>query len=246
MPDKTILILGGTRDALDLATVLSGEKKYRIITSLAGRTKSPRKPDGELRVGGFGGVKPLADYLVHEGIDFLVDATHPFAAAMSRNAAEAAAIASVPRILLQRPPWSPKAGDQWESFADLPSAARGLKPGARCFLTIGHQELGQFSVREDIWFLVRMIDAPQSEVPLAQYQVVTGLPSGDADEEKALMQAHQIDTLVTKNSGGLLAASKLEAARNLSIRVMMIERPQLPVGHIVETVKAVRDWIFLA
>jgi len=241
VPEKTILILGGTRQALDLATVLN--QKYNVITSLAGRTKSPKKPDGELRVGGFGGIEALADYLVAQKIDFLVDATHPFAAVISTNAAHAAALSNVPRIMLQRPPWQPQPGDNWKDFPDLQTAAASLKPNARCFLTIGRQELAIFECRKDVWLLVRMIDTPKNPLPLANYRIFTGLPLASAADEKALMQSHKIDTLITKNSGGKQSAAKLEAARELGLRVIMIKRPEVPAGVMVETVEAVEQWL---
>jgi len=238
---KTILILGGTREALDLAAALNPD--YRTITSLAGRTKSPKTPAGELRVGGFGGAKALGDYLVSENIDIIVDATHPFAANISRNAAKAATLADIPRIMLQRPPWQAGAGDNWENFPDLQTTAVNLRSNSRCFLTIGWQELGAFKARDDIWFLVRMIDAPLTPLPLTSHEVITGLPLTNAADEKALMQKHNIDTLITKNSGGALSAAKLEAARELGIQVMMIQRPEVPNGDVVETVEAVERWL---
>ncbi len=241
MRDKTILILGGTGPARDLANALN--RKYRVITSLAGRTQSPLKPAGELRVGGFGGIKALAEYLVSENIDVLVDATHPFAAIISTNAAQAAALSNVAHVILQRPPWQPGPGDQWENFPDLKTASLSLKPDARCFLTIGRQQLEPFRHRQDVWFLVRMIDPPQSLLSLTNHKVVTGLPPANAGDEKALMQRYNIDTLITKNSGGIQSAAKLEAAQELGIRVMIIQRPELPPGDVVETVKAVERWL---
>ncbi len=241
MPTETILILGGTRDALELAAALNQD--YRTITSLAGRTKLPKTPAGELRVGGFGGAKALSDYLMSENIDAIVDATHPFAATISSNTAEAATLANIPRIMLQRPPWQAGAGDNWENFPDLQTAAMNLKSNTRCFLTIGRQELGAFKSRGDAWFLVRMIDAPTTPLSLGSYEVITGLPRASVSDEKNLMQRYNIDTLITKNSGGALSAAKLEAARNLGLRVMMIQRPQVPAGDVVETVAAVERWL---
>ena len=241
MPTKTILILGGTREAFNLAGKLNQD--YRVITSLAGRTKSPKTPAGELRVGGFGGAEALSDFLVSENIDAIVDATHPFAATISRNAAEAATLANTPRVMLQRPPWQASAGDHWEEFPDLQVAAMNLRANTRCFLTIGWQELGVFKARDDVWFLIRMIDAPTTPLSLANHEVVTGLPRASSDDEKNLMRKYKIDTLITKNSGGALSAAKLEAARELGIRVMMIQRPQAPAGDVVKTVKEVKRWL---
>ncbi len=240
---KTILILGGTRQALDLAYLLIRNRNYRVITSLAGRTKSPTRPVGELRIGGFGGAEALADYLADEYIDIMVDATHPFATVISRNAEQAASMAGIPSIMLQRPPWQPEPDDTWEVFPDLQTAAPNIDPNARCFLAIGRQELDVFKTRTDVWFLVRMIDAPEKPLSLENYEIVTGMPKASAAEEKALMQVHNIDTLITKNSGGSLSAAKLKAARELSIRVMMIERPEMPADDTVETVEAVEMWL---
>lgn len=241
MLNRTILILGGTRPALDLASALCRIPGNRVITSLAGRTRKPAIPAGELRVGGFGGVQALAAYLELEKIDVVIDATHPFANVISQNAAEAAHIAGVSRLLLQRPPWSLREG--WQLVADLPAAADKLLPGARCFLTIGWQELGVFEKSIDMWFLVRMIDAPKDPLPLKHYEVVTGLPYADIEDEKKLFQTHRIDTLVTKNSGGGLGRAKLEAAHELGINVLMVERPETPGGDVVVTVEATLEWL---
>jgi len=241
--NKTILILGGTRHALDLASQLCRLRNYRVITSLAGRTKSPTIPDGEVRMGGFGGIPAMVEYLEKESVDIVADATHPFATTISSNAAQAVTTAGISRIMLQRAPWQPIEGDHWEEFPDLETAASNLAAKSRCFLTIGRQELGCFNQCKDIWFLVRMIDEPEGALPLSHYEVVTGLPMADATGEKTLMQTHRIDTLITKNSGGKRSAAKLKAARELNIRVMMINRPATPEGTAVTTVDSVVEWI---
>ena len=244
MQNKTILILGGTRQALDLAAALHDVPGMRVITSLAGRTNRPAVPAGELRVGGFGGTQALAAYLKLEAIDFLIDATHPFAAIISKNAEDAARQAEVPRLMLQRPPWPVET--RWQMVPNLQTAAARLVSGTRCFLTIGRQELGLFRERINVWFLVRMVDTPSERLPLENYEVVTGLPAADIADEVALMQQHKIDVLVTKNSGGILGQAKLAAATELGMDVLMIERPPIPNGDVVETVEAAMTWLQLS
>jgi precorrin-6A/cobalt-precorrin-6A reductase len=92
-----------------------------VTLSLAGRTAAPAVQPVPVRIGGFGGAAGLARYLSAEGIDVLIDATHPYAAVISANAARAAQSAGVPLLALRRPPWRPAAGDRWIEVADVPA-----------------------------------------------------------------------------------------------------------------------------
>jgi hypothetical protein len=93
-----LLLLGGTTEAYELARSLRGIEGYRIVTSLAGRTREPRLPAGEVRIGGFGGAAGLAEFLREQRISAVMDATHPFAAAMGWNAAAACRERDVPLL----------------------------------------------------------------------------------------------------------------------------------------------------
>ncbi|MGB3664041.1 precorrin-6A/cobalt-precorrin-6A reductase, partial [Mycolicibacter algericus] len=83
-----VLLLGGTAEARALADRLVAAG-VDVTTSLAGRVANPRLPAGAVRIGGFGGIDGLRAALVD--YDAVVDATHPFATTMSRNAAAACA-----------------------------------------------------------------------------------------------------------------------------------------------------------
>src|SRR5262245_61049188 len=108
---KRALILGGTGEAAKLATQAAQLQGVEVITSLAGRTRRPMTPSGQVRIGGFGGDAGLVDYMRQQRIDLLIDATHPFAAQISFNAATAAQVCGLPHLLLVRPPWDPMEGD---------------------------------------------------------------------------------------------------------------------------------------
>ena len=108
-----ILILGGTTEARGLAERLAARPDLDITLSLAGRTSAPAALPVPVRSGGFGGAAGLADYLVRERIDTLIDATHPYASIISANAAAAAGSAGVPLVALRRPPWPEFDGDRW-------------------------------------------------------------------------------------------------------------------------------------
>jgi precorrin-6A/cobalt-precorrin-6A reductase len=242
----TVLILGGTADAAALARLLVAAhgETAEVVSSLAGRTASPAAVAGSVRVGGFGGPDALAAYLHDNAVRAVVDATHPFAAAISENARIACAAAGVPRLALVRPPWTPSPGDDWHEVADMAAAASALpRFGRRAFLTVGRQELDAFAACPDMWFLVRLVDPPTDSLPLPDFRVVTGRGPFDAEAECNLMVDHKINVLVCKASGGAATQPKLQAARRLGLPVVMVARPALPAGACVDSVAAAADWV---
>lgn len=238
-----VLLLGGSTEASSLARAID-TRRFDLTVSYAGRTRERTATPGTIRVGGFGGVAGLTRYLRDQRVDAVVDATHPFAAHMPHYAATACAAAGVPRVRLCRPAWTPDPGDEWIEVADLSAAAEVVDAtGARrVFLTTGRQELEPFAHVCGAWFLVRAIEQPH-RMPLASAHVVLARGPFDEADELALMQSHDIDMLVTKNSGGAAAAGKLSAARALGIRVVMVRRPLMPAGAIVAHIADALAWL---
>jgi precorrin-6A/cobalt-precorrin-6A reductase len=224
-----ILILGGTSEARALAGRLGAHEDYVVTLSLAGRTANPVAQPVPVRIGGFGGSEGLARYLEAERVSLLIDATHPFAAQISRNAAQAATQAGVPLIALRRPAWKQAAGDNWTLVDSVAEAvdALGKKP-RRVMVALGRQEVRVFSTAPFHHYLIRSVDPiePPLGVPDARYILARG-PFEQADEKK-LLEANRIDAVVSKNSGGAAAYGKIAAARALGLEVVMIARPGLP------------------
>ncbi|MGW3916758.1 cobalt-precorrin-6A reductase [Streptomyces sp. NPDC005070] len=241
-----VLILGGTTEARRLAESLAAGTRpdLRVTSSLAGRVGAPRLPPGEVRVGGFGGAEGLARWLGEHAVDAVVDATHPFAETISSNAASAAATTGVPLLALRRPGWVPVQGDAWHEAGSLEEAA-GLLPslGRRVFLTTGRLGLSAFAALEDLWFLVRSVDAPQTPAP-ARMEVLLDRGPFTLQGERELLRRHAVDVLVTKDSGGEATAPKLTAAREAGLPVVVIRRPPVPTGiPVVTCPQAAVDWI---
>lgn len=223
-----MLVLGGTGEARRLATVLL--PTYRVISSLAGRVGAPALPAGEVRIGGFGGAAGLAAFLRAERVDAVVDATHPFAARMSANAAEACAATGVPLVVLRRPGFTAHEDDAWHRVASLAAAADLLPAlGERVFLTTGRQGLSCFAHLASLWFLVRCVDPPVPPVP-PRMAVVLDRGPFTVEGETQLMRRHGIGVLVTKDSGGEMTAAKLDAARALGVPVVVVDRPPVTPG----------------
>jgi precorrin-6A/cobalt-precorrin-6A reductase len=239
-----ILILGGTGEARDLAAELVAAG-VDVLSSLAGRVREPRLPDGPVRVGGFGGADGLVAFLRAEGITGVVDATHPFAGSITAHAAQAAAQVGVPLLVLRRPEWESVPG--WQLVADIDAAAAAVRawPGESVFLTTGRRDLGVFAADDQHRFLVRTVDPPDGPVPPRMTLVLDRGPY-TVEGESALMRGHGIGLLVTKNSGGPMTAAKLQAARDLGVQVLMVQRPPLPPDSVaVTTVAEAVRWISL-
>ncbi|ALL77338.1 cobalt-precorrin-6X reductase [Pseudonocardia sp. EC080610-09] len=232
-PLRTVLVLGGTTEGRAAAADLSTRDGVRVVSSLAGAVRSPRLPDGEVRVGGFGGAGGLARHLRVEGVDAVLDATHPFAAGMTANAASACATAGVPLVVLRRPGWTPGPGDRWHrvaSVADAAAALPGLLPGpdGRVLLTTGRGGLASFApVAARFW--IRAVDPPGPPLPAAHTLLLDRGPF-DLDAERALFDDVCPHVLVTKDSGGAATAPKLTAARERGVPVVVVDRPALPAG----------------
>ncbi|MGW2408112.1 cobalt-precorrin-6A reductase [Streptomyces sp. NPDC001739] len=229
-PPRHVLILGGTTEARRLAAALAAEPALRVTSSLAGRVAAPRLPDGEVRIGGFGGPDGLARWLREHAVDALIDATHPFAGTISFHAAQAAATTHVPLLALRRPGWVPGPDDTWHQVASLEDAATLLPTlGSRIFLTTGRMGLAHFSHLTDLWFLVRSVDAPEPPYP-PRMEVLLDRGPFTLEGERELLHTHRIDVLVTKDSGAAATAPKLTAAREAGIPVVVVRRPPTPTG----------------
>lgn len=243
---ETVLILGGTAEARRLADALVAAHGdgLRVITSLAGRTTSPKLPKGDIREGGFGGADGLADYLTGNKCDLLIDATHPYAARISAHAAEAAARAETPRLQLLRPAWTQQPGDRWITVADMDGAVREIsRRSDACLITTGINDLAAFTPIRSTKLFVRLIENPIGTLPLADAEIIIGKPPYKESEELALFQMLGIDLLISKNAGGDGTRAKIDAARALGIEVIMIDRPALPGGETVGTVDAAVAWV---
>ena len=235
----SILILGGTTQARLLAGRLSADG-FACLLSLAGRTKDPLTQPVPTRIGGFGGVEGLAAYLRAEGIGLLVDATHPYAARISGNAAQASALSGVPLIALRRPAWSSQNGDRWQHVGNVSEAVAALGHAPRrVFVALGRNELAPVETAPQHHYLIRSVDPvePPLQVPHAAYITARG-PFAEADEHRLLVD-QGIEVIISKNSGGAAAYGKIAAARALGIPLVMIERPVLPAAESSESVEAV-------
>ncbi|HMQ94182.1 MAG TPA: cobalt-precorrin-6A reductase [Amaricoccus sp.] len=241
---RRVLVLGGTGESRSLCAALARMPGIAAAASLAGATATPARYDVPTRSGGFGGVEGLARYLGDERIDALVDATHPFAGRIARNAAEAARRMGVRHLKLLRPAWRPGPGERWREVPDFPSAALALPPGARVFLATGPGSAPHFRDLARTGFVLRVIDPQGGRGCPEAWTILTARPPFTVESERATFAAQRITHLVTRNAGGGEGRAKLDAAAALGLEVVMIARPATPPGiATVATVAEALDWL---
>ncbi|KND59623.1 Cobalt-precorrin-6x reductase [Candidatus Burkholderia verschuerenii] len=239
-----VLLLGGTGDALAVARRLDAPHVY----SLAGLARVPSDLACEVRVGGFGGVAGLADYLRAARIGLVIDATHPYAAQMSRHAREACSSADVPLWAVRRPPWHPQAGDDWREAHDWRGIVERVAAYERPLWTMGREPLAHLhEIPASQFWTIRCLD-PQAGT--ARARIIDARGPFDIDGERALFDAARIDIVVSKNSGGRATEAKLAVARERGLPVVMLARPPLPPAdrefdNAARAVDALHEHLFL-
>lgn len=239
-----VLLLGGTSGASELAQALH-QAGVRACFSYAGVTQQPLAQPLPTRSGGFGGAQGLADFIRAQGISHVLDATHPFAAQMSRNACAACEATGTPLLALERAPWQAQPGDRWTDVASMADAASALPQApSRVFLAVGRKQLDAFAACPQHHYLLRLVDAPQAgSLPLPRHTVVLGRGPFSMADDLALLQQHGIVWLVAKNAGGSATQGKIDAARALGLPVVMVQRPALPLRPRTDSVAAVMHWL---
>ncbi|RON83694.1 cobalt-precorrin-6A reductase [Pseudomonas chlororaphis] len=219
---KRVLLLGGVTEALAIARTLGPEHIY----SLAGIGRVPTDLDCQVRVGGYGGAEGLARFIREQGIELLLDATHPYAAQISQNAATAAQLCDIPCWALRRPAWQAQAGDDWREVRDWADLVQALEPFKRPLFTLGREPLqhlheipaGQF------WTLRALDPYPGND----RCEVIGARGPFLIDSERELFERRRIDVLISKNSGSSATEPKLEVARERGVPVLILQRPSLP------------------
>jgi precorrin-6A/cobalt-precorrin-6A reductase len=223
---KRLLLLGGVTDALKIARTLGPQHIY----SLAGVGRVPTDLTCEVRVGGYGGASGLVQFIREQGIDLLVDATHPYAAQISHNAARAAQLSGIPCWALRRPAWKAGPADDWREVDDWAELIQALAPFQRPLFTLGREPLQHLDeIPAHQFWTLRALENTLRDLPAnAQCEVIGARGPFLLEEERSLFLQRGIDVLISKNSGGSATEAKLEVARELNVPVLILKRPVLP------------------
>lgn len=244
--NKRLLILGGTGEAANLADLAVTQFAGRLDTiySLAGRTKPIRELKATVRIGGFGGGHGLAAFIKEKCIDFLIDATHPYAAIISENAYDACQATGTPRLKLVRPPWNLPPGAKFLEAEDMAEALQLLSKFAkRVLVTTGQSNLDILADFQDIHFVVRVMEQPIEPLAEGNITLLISRPPYQLDDELALMAEHKIDALLAKQSGGEGTVAKITAAIRNRIPIAFLRRPLPEPGEVADSESEALLWL---
>lgn len=222
---EKILIFGGTSEARELANKLVA-LGHVITTSLAGRTRAPMLPPGNVHIGHFGGTKPLEAYLTEQHFERVIDATHPYAVQISSSVFAAATRARIPLLQLVRPPWQKPQAATWIEISAAADVATHLEQSAVLLVTLGAGALRDLDPEPKCTCLYRMIEPPAPNT--SNRTILLARPPFDLASELALMRQHGVTHLLTKNAGGDQTRAKIDAAAQLAIPTFIVTRPAIP------------------
>jgi len=237
-----LLLLAGSGEARRIAAALK-KAGTDVVASLAGATRQPADLGVPTRIGGFGGRDGFEAYLRDACIGAVLDATHPFAARITDRTAEVCRERGLPHAVVRRPGWQPQPGDDWRYFEREEEVAGFVPGGATVFLGTGVNGLAGFGNLPPRKVICRRIDAPRNPFPFEGGAYLVGRPPFSVADEKRLFTELGVDWLVVKNSGGAASRTKLDAARELGIKVALQRRPPLPEARVLRSVDEALDWV---
>lgn len=230
-----LLVLGGTADGRRLAEFFY-QQQIPLLYSVAGLVRVPRVAC-EVVSGGFSQFGGLPAFIQQRGVRAILDVTHPYAQRMTTAAVNAAAALGLPYWRFHREPWQPQAGDQWQCFSSWEALVPALADFQRILLTCGQLSQPQLDLldatelEQTRQYWLRTAVQPKVVLPQS-IQWIKAIGPFAFEDEQQLFQAHRIDVLVSKNSGGDATSAKLAVARAEGIPVLMLNRPTLPPADI--------------
>lgn len=236
-----ILLLAGTGEAPEIARALMGVG-FDVIASVDGSSRAPRDMGCRLRIGGFGGEAGFRDWMAYHRPVAVIDACHPFATAMTDRTARICEQMQVPHLVYRRPAWTAGEGDQWHPMLTEADAAEYIPDGSTVFIATGRQGLDGYANLTRCTLICRQIgDAPEP-FPFPNGRFLVGHPPFSVSEETHLFRSLAVDWLIVRNGGSPRSIAKLIAARDLGIKVGMIERPALPAGVACDNLDDIVEW----
>lgn len=238
----TILLLAGSGEARAISEGLH-LAGLDAVASLAGATQRAKALPLPIRTGGFGGRDGFVAYMRDAGITAVLDATHPFADRITSRTAAVCHAMGIPYLYYLRAPWLPEPDDDWREIDREEDAAALIPQGKTVFLGTGRQTLDRFTNLEGRRVICRQIDPPTAPFPFEGGEFLIGRPPFSVAHERDLFAALGVDWIVVKNAGGDASRTKLTAAQELGIPVLMIRRPAPPAGAaITDSVQVAIDW----
>ncbi len=226
---RCVYIIGGTTEANHAAVRLQAEG-WLVVLSVAtelgrGLSQAAVTETGRKDAAAFGAAAQAA------GADVILDCSHPYAARVTEESRQAAALANIPYMRYTRAPAPATGADMVWSWEE--GAARLAEAGGPALLTIGSRNLGIFAAA-GVDITARVLPAPESlkacrAAGIGPENIIAAQPPFSQDFNRACLRRARARIMATKDSGAAGGLpEKLAAAAAEGVRVLMLARPPEP------------------
>lgn len=247
-----ILVLAGTQDGRQLAARLA--ESHEVMVSVV--SQYGRQLAGESHVQAQEGMLDtpgMMELFRSRQVKILVDASHPYAANVSRNAMEACENGGVAYLRYERPQAALPVYDKLYRAESYEMAAeQAMALGKVIFLTTGSRHLKIFKAAADST-IHRLIARVLPEPGVLTECLTLGFQPRDIvamqgpfshELNKTLFQEFGTEVVVSKNSGQVGGSdTKFSAAMELGLPLVIIDRPSLRYKMVVTSFAEVLDYV---
>ncbi len=230
-----ILILAGTSEGRRAALALEKEsRKVMAATATAyGGELLQKDFQGEISTRPLD-LEAMTELINRRSVTKVIDATHPFAEEVSRNAREACRLSGIDYERLEREGSDIQIGEGVIAARDTEEAVQIASGHAgNIFLTVGSSKLEHYARSLDPEkLIVRILPVKASlekclDLGITPKNIIAMQGPFDEEINKLLFRRYRAGLVITKDSGPAGGvAEKINAARALGIPVILIARPQ--------------------
>ncbi|MFZ3171450.1 MAG: precorrin-6A reductase [Carboxydocellales bacterium] len=249
-----ILLLGGTGDSRDLAVFLIAGGQEIMLTTVTGYGAQLAEQTGvHLVLSGALSPAQLRALISKHQIKAIVDATHPYAEAISHNAIAIAGECSLSYCRYERQNTAIEEEPLLYRVNSLEEAAKKASElGDNILLTIGSKGLEKFLQSPDIQgkrVIARVLPDREVigkclELGLTAKEIIAMQGPFSRELNQAIYRQTATTVVVTKDGGTTGGTdTKLNAAIEMGIPVVLILRPKLDYPHKCTTFQEVLDFL---
>ena len=248
-----ILVLAGTQDGREIAAGLR-EAGYEVIASVVSEYGRELVAQSGVPVQAAAmNEQELQQFVIQHGIRLMIDATHPYAVNVSRNARQVAANLHIPCLRYERPDSALPIYAKLVLAPDLQRAAEmAVGLGKTVFLTTGSHSLPLFraaAAGRDCRLIARVL--PQPEViadcianGFSPADIIAAQGPFSQELNRELFRAYGADVMVTKNSGAIGGTdAKIAAAIELGLIIVVVQRPAALQQQVFESLPALLEYL---
>lgn len=229
-----ILLLGGTSDSIEIARLLVNEGLPTIFSMVTQAFMNlPQTPLLIVRRGAMDQTT-MIESIVNNKIDALVDATHPYATEVTRNAVDASRKTGVQYFRLTRKPVVDGLANVIFAKDHQEAARKAVNIGGLILLTIGVRNLEIYSSicsKAGLPFVVRALPNESSlkilkDLGIPSENTITGLGPFSYEHNVRTIRQFGVKTLITKDSGTRGGTvEKIRAAQDEGCNIIVVKRP---------------------